>query len=196
LLEGIDLMRSLKRTRGLTGALIAVMVLSACSGTTTEEGAASGPQSAAGISTATSGTIIEIATAADDFTLLLTALEAAGLVRALSGSDSFTIFAPTDAAFAALPPGALETLLLPGNTRHLKALLAYHVVPGTVLSTEVEAGELITVQGEAITLATDGGVTVNGANVTAVDVLATNGVIHVIDAVILPPSFDLTKFYR
>jgi len=189
-------MRTLTRARVLTAALIAAMTLSACSKTAIEQGATDGPQQASEMLSATSGTIIEVAAAADDFTLLLAALEAAGLVRALSGSDPFTIFAPTDAAFAALPPGALETLLLPGNTRHLKELLAYHVVPGTVLSTEVAAGEIITVQGEAITLATEGGITVNGANLIAADVLTTNGVIHVIDAVILPPSFDLTKFYR
>jgi uncharacterized surface protein with fasciclin (FAS1) repeats len=189
-------MRTLTRARALTAALIAVMMLAACSSTDVEQEAADEPQPAAVTLNPMSGTIIEVATAADDFTLLLAALEAAGLVRALSGSDPFTVFAPTDAAFAALPPGALETLLLPGNTRHLKELLAYHVVPGTVLSTEVAAGEIITVQGEAITLATEGGITVNGANLTAADVLTTNGVIHVIDTVILPPSFDLTKFYR
>jgi len=188
-------MRTLTRARALTAALITVMMLAACSSTDVEQEAADEPQPTTVTLSPMSGTIIEVATAADDFTLLLAALEAAGLVRALSSSDPFTVFAPTDAAFAALPPGALETLLLPGNTRHLKELLAYHVVPGTVLSTEVAAGEIVTVQGEAITIVIDGGVTVDDANVIALDVLATNGVIHVIDTVILPPGFDLRRFY-
>jgi prepilin-type N-terminal cleavage/methylation domain-containing protein len=117
---------------------------------------------------------------------------AAGLVETLQGPGPFTVFAPTNAAFAALPAGILDKLLLPENKEVLAQILTYHVVSGQVMAADVVAGDVPSVQGEPITITTDGGVKVNNANVTATDVAASNGVIHVIDAVILPPSLDIS----
>lgn len=129
--------------------------------------------------------IVETATAAGSFTTLLAAVEAAGLVDTLNGEGPFTVFAPTDEAFAALPEGTVEGLLADIPT--LTAILTYHVVPGAVMSTDLSDGMMATtVQGSDVTIGTMGGVTVNGANVVAADIEASNGVIHVIDAVILP----------
>ncbi|NBR76581.1 MAG: fasciclin domain-containing protein [Actinobacteria bacterium] len=105
----------------------------------------------------------------------------------------FTVFAPTNAAFEALPAGLLEKLLLPENVAALTAILTYHVVSGQVMSTDVTAGDVATVEGSTIAITTDGGVKVNGANVVAVDVAASNGVIHVIDQVIVPPTVDVAS---
>jgi uncharacterized surface protein with fasciclin (FAS1) repeats len=114
------------------------------------------------------------------------------LVETLQGEGPFTVFAPTDAAFAALPEGLLEKLLLPENIAVLTAILTYHVVPGMVMSTDVTAGDVATVEGSTIAITTDMGVMVNGATVVEVDLTASNGVIHVIDAVIVPPTVDLS----
>ena len=129
--------------------------------------------------------IVDTAVAADDFTTLVAAVEAAGLVETLKGDGPFTVFAPTDEAFAALPEGTLESLL--ENTDALTGILTYHVVPGAVMSGDLSDGMMAeTVNGESVTIGTEGGVTVDGANVVQADIEATNGVIHVIDAVILP----------
>ncbi len=138
------------------------------------------------------GDIVAVASGNPDFSTLVAALSAAGLVETLQGKGPFTVFAPTDAAFAALPEGLLEKLLLPENIAVLTAILTYHVVPGKVMSTDVTAGDVATVEGSTIAITTDMGVMVNGANVVAVDVAASNGVIHVIDAVIVPPTVDLS----
>ena len=138
------------------------------------------------------GDIVAVASGNPDFSTLVAALSAAGLVETLQGEGPFTVFAPTDAAFAALPEGLLEKLLLPENIAVLTAILTYHVVPGMVMSTDVTAGDVATVEGSTIAITTDMGVMVNGANVVAVDVAASNGVIHVIDAVIVPPTVDLS----
>ena len=140
------------------------------------------------------GTIVEVASANDDFSTLVSAIEAADLVETLSGDGPFTVFAPTNAAFEALPAGLLDKLLLPENKDTLVAILTYHVVAGKVMAADVKAGDVASVQGENITVATEGGVKVNTANVTATDVAASNGVIHVIDAVIVPPSIDVEAF--
>ena len=137
--------------------------------------------------------IVDTAVANGSFTTLATALTAAGLVETLKGEGPFTVFAPTDDAFAALPEGLLEKLLLPENVAVLTSILTYHVVPGLVMSADVTAGDVATVEGSTIAIATDAGVTVNGANVTSVDVTASNGVIHVIDQVIVPPTVDLNS---
>ena len=131
--------------------------------------------------------IVDTAVAAGSFGTLVAAVQAAGLVDTLKGDGPFTVFAPTDEAFAALPNGTVETLLLPENKDQLVAVLTYHVVPGKVMSTDLSDGmTATTVQGGDVTIGTTDGVTVNGANVVAADVAASNGVIHVIDAVILP----------
>jgi uncharacterized surface protein with fasciclin (FAS1) repeats len=137
------------------------------------------------------GTIVDVASGAGTFNTLVAAVGAAGLAETLSGEGPFTVFAPTDDAFAALPAGLVDALLLPENKEALVAILTYHVLPAEVPSTSVAAGEVATVQGESITIAVDGAtVMVNDATVTAVDVEASNGVIHVIDSVLVPPSID------
>tara|TARA_R110002110_G_scaffold395482_1_gene610085 strand:+ start:38 stop:535 length:498 start_codon:yes stop_codon:yes gene_type:complete len=135
-------------------------------------------------------TIVEIAVGNPDFSTLVAALKAAGLVEALSGEGPFTVFAPTNAAFAALPAGTLDDLLKPENKETLTAVLTYHVVPGMVMAADVVTlTEATSLQGDTIMVtASDAGVKVDAANVTATDLEAANGVIHVIDAVILPNS--------
>lgn len=131
--------------------------------------------------------IVETAQANGSFSTLLAAAEAAGLVDTLKGDGPFTVFAPTDEAFAALPEGTVDSLLQPENKDQLTSILTYHVVPGKVMSTDLTNGmEAETVQGSMVTIMTEGGVTVDGANVVTPDVEASNGVIHVIDAVIMP----------
>lgn len=131
--------------------------------------------------------IVDTAVGAGQFETLVAAVQAAGLVDTLKGEGPFTVFAPTDAAFAALPEGTVETLLKPENKDQLVAILTYHVVPGKVMSTDLSNGMMATtVQGSDVKIMTEGGVTVDGANVVTADIEASNGVIHVIDAVILP----------
>jgi uncharacterized surface protein with fasciclin (FAS1) repeats len=131
--------------------------------------------------------IVDTAVEAGTFGTLVAAVEAAGLVDTLKGEGPFTVFAPTDDAFAALPAGTVESLLLPENKDKLIAILTYHVVAGKVMSTDLSDGmTATTVQGGDITVDLSDGVKINGANVVAADVEASNGVIHVIDAVILP----------
>ncbi len=136
------------------------------------------------------GDIVAVASGAGDFGTLVAAVQAAGLVETLQGDGPFTVFAPTDAAFAALPEGLVDALLLPENKETLAKILTYHVVAGEVLAADVTAGDVATVEGQTISISTDGGVKVNDANVTATDVLASNGVIHVIDAVLVPADVD------
>jgi hypothetical protein len=121
------------------------------------------------------------------------ALTAAGLIETLQGEGPFTVFAPNDDAFAALPAGLLEKLLLPENLAVLTSILTYHVVAGKVMSTDVMAGDVPTVEGSTLTLGTTEGVQVNDATVILADVEASNGVIHVIDKVILPPTIDIAS---
>ena len=133
--------------------------------------------------------IVDTAVGAGTFNTLVAAVQAAGLVETLKGEGPFTVFAPTDEAFAALPAGTVENLLKPENKDTLDAILTSHVVPGKVMSTDLSNGMMAkTAQGGEVTILTEGGVKVNGANVVAADIAADNGVIHVIDAVILPPS--------
>lgn len=137
----------------------------------------------------TKADIVDTAVAAGDFTTLVAAAQAAGLVDTLKGEGPFTVFAPTDAAFAALPEGTVETLLKPENKDQLVGILTYHVVPGAVKSTDLTEGmTAATVQGAPVTISLEGGATINGAKITAADIEASNGVIHVIDTVILPPA--------
>ena len=128
--------------------------------------------------------IVDTAVSAGDFKTLATALEAAGLVQTLKGAGPFTVFAPTDAAFAKVPKAQLDALL--ADKDKLRAVLTYHVVPGKVMAQDVKAGKVRTVQGSDLTVATGGGVKVDGANVVKTDIVADNGVIHVIDSVVIP----------
>ncbi|WP_138497225.1 fasciclin domain-containing protein [Nostoc sp. PA-18-2419] len=134
--------------------------------------------------------LLALAESNASFTTLTKALKAAGLTQALQGKDNLTIFAPTDAAFAKLPADALQDLLKPENKEVLLKLLTYHVVPGKVLSTDLKSGEVKSLEGGTINIKVDPatGVTVNDAKVTQADITATNGVIHAIDNVILPPD--------
>lgn len=128
--------------------------------------------------------IVDTAVAAGNFKTLVTAIKAAGLVDTLKGPGPFTVFAPTDAAFAKIPKADLNKLL--ADKAKLMSVLTYHVVPGKVMSTDIKPGMVKTVQGSDVTLATTGGVMVNNAKVVAADVPASNGVIHAIDTVLMP----------
>jgi uncharacterized surface protein with fasciclin (FAS1) repeats len=128
--------------------------------------------------------IVDTAVKAGNFKTLVAAVQAAGLVDTLKGKGPFTVFAPTDEAFAKIPKETLDGLLK--DKAALTKILTYHVVAGKVMAKDVKAGGVKTVQGQDITLATTGGVTVNGAKVVAADVAASNGVIHAIDTVIMP----------
>lgn len=130
--------------------------------------------------------IVDTAVDAGTFTTLVAAVEAAGLVETLKGEGPFTVFAPTDEAFAALPEGTVEGLL--ADPEALAAILTYHVIAGKVMSTDL-TNEMMaaTVNGADVTIMTEGGVMVNDANVVTADIEASNGVIHVIDKVIMPP---------
>jgi uncharacterized surface protein with fasciclin (FAS1) repeats len=128
--------------------------------------------------------IVDTAVAAGDFKTLAAALDQAGLVQTLKGKGPFTVFAPTDAAFAKVPKAELDALL--ADKARLKQVLTYHVVPGKVMANDVQAGKVQTVQGSELSLQTGGGVTVDGAKVVKTDIEADNGVIHVIDSVVMP----------
>ncbi|NMG38202.1 fasciclin domain-containing protein [Chelativorans sp. ZYF759] len=131
--------------------------------------------------------IVDTAVAAGNFETLVAAVEAAGLVDTLKGEGPFTVFAPTDEAFAALPDGTVESLLQPENRDQLISILTYHVVPGAVMSGDLEDGMMAaTVEGSEVTFSLADGAMVDGANIVQADIEASNGVIHVIDAVIMP----------
>ena len=181
-------MRVMRRTAIAVVAVAAALTLSACSSSSDE---ATTAESSAAVEEASVGTIVEVASANPDFSTLVAAVSAAGLVETLSGEGPFTVFAPTNEAFAALPPGVLDALLLPENKDALVKILTYHVVPGTVLAADITDGDVATVEGQNVTLSTANGVTVNGATVLTADVLASNGVIHVIDAVLVPADVDV-----
>jgi uncharacterized surface protein with fasciclin (FAS1) repeats len=138
-------------------------------------------------------TIVDIAASNPDFSTLVAAVQAAGLAETLSGPGPFTVFAPTNEAFAKLPAGTVESLLDPANKDKLTSILTYHVVPGEVLAADVAAGNVTTVNGSTFSVSTNGGVLISDgqggtAKVVRTDIAASNGVIHVIDAVLLPPS--------
>jgi uncharacterized surface protein with fasciclin (FAS1) repeats len=162
-------------------AVFAVAVVGLAVNPAAHAGAHQGPKSA---------DIVDTAVAAGSFNTLVAAVKAAGLVDALKGPGPLTVFAPTDAAFAKLPAGTVDDLLKPENKEKLKGILLYHVVSGKVLSSDLKGTvKPATLEGSALTIvAGASGVTVNGANVTSADVAASNGVIHVIDAVVLPPA--------
>jgi uncharacterized surface protein with fasciclin (FAS1) repeats len=181
-------------------AAASVLFLAACGGDDDEATSSSTSSSAtteatpppAAESQVSSETITEIVAGNPEFSTLLAAVEAAGLAETLSGDGPFTVFAPTDAAFAELPAGTLDTLLQPANKDQLAAILTYHVVPAEVMAADVAAGEVPTVNSAPFTVALDGGSVEitdgqgNQANVVETDIDASNGVIHVIDSVLQP----------
>ena len=131
-------------------------------------------------------TVVAIAADNKDFSTLVAAVKAAGLVETLNGAGPFTIFAPTNEAFAKLPKGTVEDLLKPENKAKLASILTYHVVAGKVMAADVKTGKVKTVQGGDLDIVVKDGVTVNGAKVIKTDIVGSNGVIHVIDTVVLP----------
>jgi uncharacterized surface protein with fasciclin (FAS1) repeats len=192
-------MRVMRRTAVAVVAVAAALTLSACSSTTDEattESSAAVEESAMEsademVGEASVGTIVDVASANPDFSTLVAAITAAGLGETLSGEGPFTVFAPTNEAFAALPAGVLDALLLPENKDALTKILTYHVVSGTVLAADIADGDVATVEGQNVTLSTASGVTVNGAAVVTADIVTDNGVIHVIDAVLVPADVDV-----
>jgi uncharacterized surface protein with fasciclin (FAS1) repeats len=180
----------------VTAAAASVLLFAACGDDETTSSSSSSPSaeamSQADDSSPSSETISDIVAGQSEFSTLLAAVQAGGLAETLAGQGPFTVFAPTDAAFAELPAGTLDTLLQPANKDQLAAILTYHVVPAEVMAANVQAGQVTTVNGAPFTVALDGGtVTItdgqgNQANVTKTDIDASNGVIHAIDAVLLP----------
>ena len=173
-------------------AAASVLLLSACGsdGSTADTTVAAADETEM---TTEVGNIVAVAQGNADFSTLVAAITAAGLGDALSGAGPFTVFAPTNAAFEALPAGLLEKLLLPENKEVLTKILTYHVVSAKVMAADVTAGDVTTLEGSAFAVTTEGGVKVNTSNVTATDVPASNGVIHVIDAVLVPASVDVAS---
>ncbi|MEG3986517.1 fasciclin domain-containing protein [Microcoleus sp. S28C3] len=152
-------------------------------------GASPAPTGASPAPTAATKDIVAIASGDAQFKTLTKALGAAGLVTTLQGKGPFTVFAPTDAAFAALPKATVDDLLKPANKAKLTKILTYHVVPGSVLSTSLKSGDVKSVEGSSLKVAVSAGkVTVSGANVVKADIKASNGVIHEIDKVLMPPD--------
>jgi uncharacterized surface protein with fasciclin (FAS1) repeats len=191
-------MKFARRTM-LAAAMMAAasLTLVACSSsteeTTTDMASETAEETTSGdMANESAGTIVDIASSTQGFRTLTAAVTAAGLVDTLNGAGPYTVFAPTDDAFAALPAGLLDALLLPENKDTLVKILTYHVVPGAVMAADVTDGDVATVEGQTVALSTMDGVTVNGAKVVQADVVASNGVIHAIDAVILPPDVDVT----
>lgn len=180
----------LKRTFLLAGCLLALAIgVSACGddGEETTGGAATEQQ---GMTEPAGENIVEVAQETPDLSTLVKALTAAELVETLEEPGPYTVFAPTNAAFKALGSETLNSLLKPANKDQLTEILTYHVVPGELTSSELSNGQkLKTVQGDSLTVRLSGGnVTVNGAKVVTADVEASNGVVHVIDEVLLPPK--------
>ena len=192
-------MRVMRRTAIAVVSIAAALTLSACSSSSDEattESSAAVEESAIEeaddmVGEASVGTIVDVASANPDFSTLVAAIGAAGLGETLSGEGPFTVFAPTNEAFAALPAGVLDALLLPENKDALTKILTYHVVSGQVMAADITDGDVATVEGQNVTLSTADGVTVNGAAVVTADIVTDNGVIHVVDAVLVPADVDV-----
>ena len=174
-------------------ALVASIAFTACGSDSANTEETETEESVVETETVEATDIVAVAVATEGFSTLVAALTAAGLVETLQGEGPFTVFAPNDEAFAALPAGLLEKLLLPENIAVLTSILTYHVVAGKVMSTDVTTGDAATVEGSTLALDTMSGVMVNDATVIAADVEASNGVIHVIDKVLVPPTVDLAS---
>ena len=183
-------MKVLRKTTIAAAAVAALLALSACSSDSDTT------DSAAESEAVVTNTIVDVASANSDFSTLVAAVAAADLVGTLSSDGPFTVFAPTNEAFAALPAGVLDALLLPENKATLVKILTYHVVSGAVYAADVADGAVATVEGQSITLSTKDGVSVNNAKVVIADVMADNGVIHAIDAVILPKDVKVSSLLK
>jgi len=180
----------LKRTLLLGACALALAVgLAACGDDGESTGAAATETEAGEEAAGAAGNVVEVAQETPDLSTLVEAVTAADLVETLEGPGPYTVFAPTNAAFEALG-GTLETLLEPANQEELAEVLTYHVVPGELTAAELSDGQMLeTVQGDSLEVkVTEAGVTVGGAAVTAADVEASNGIVHVIDEVLIPPE--------
>ena len=181
---------------GIALASAGLLFAAGCSSDSTDEtdtaaATAEASPSAMESESSDAGTIVDVAVGNDDFSTLVAAVQAADLQDTLSADGPYTVFAPTNAAFEALPDGVLDKLLEPENKETLTEILTYHVVSGEVTSDMIEPGDVKTVEGSTVTITTDGGeVMVNEAKVETADVDASNGVIHSIDAVLLPEDVD------
>ena len=177
------------RYLALAAVAVSGILLAAC-GTTSSSSMVAPPAA----TPAATQNIVQIAAGNSDFSTLVAAVKAAGLVDTLSGAGPFTVFAPTNEAFAALPAGTLDSLLKPENKGTLTSILTYHVVSGSVFAKDVTAGSVMTVNGAKFTISIDNGSVFitdgkgNKAKIVKTDIAASNGVIHVIDAVLLPAS--------
>lgn len=174
-------------------SLLGVVALAGCSSSGgSSSSAASSTPTLSSTAGAGAGDIVAVASATPELSTLVAAVKAADLVTTLQGAGPYTVFAPTNAAFTALPAGLVTKLLLPCNKDALVKVLTYHVLASKVTAAEITPGDVTTVEGSTVKLATDGGVKVNDATVTMADVAASNGVVHVIDKVLVPPNVDLT----
>lgn len=182
-------MKVMRKGALAAGVVAIALTLSACSGRP------EGSMDTAAEETSV-GTIVDVASSDGNFSTLVAAVAAADLVETLDSAGPFTVFAPTDAAFAALPAGVLDALLLPENKATLVKILTYHVLSGKVMAADVTDGDVATVEGSTVKLSTTEGVKVNNASVAIADVEASNGVIHAIDAVILPKGVDVSKLVK
>jgi uncharacterized surface protein with fasciclin (FAS1) repeats len=180
------------RLKAVGAALVLTLALAGCSSDNNDEAA---PAETTPAATA-SGDIVAVASGNPEFSTLVAAVQAAGLVETLQGAGPYTVLAPTNAAFAALPPGLVDALLLPENKETLSKILTYHVIQGNVASGDVKPGPVTTVEGQPVTFAVNGtDITVAGstqppAKVIIADVDASNGTIHAIDGVLIPPGVD------
>jgi uncharacterized surface protein with fasciclin (FAS1) repeats len=162
--------------------------------TTTQAKPAGKPATPGKTPAATAGNIVELAASNKNFSKLVAAVKAAELVEAFSGTGPYTLFAPTDAAFAKLPTGTLDKLLKPENKLALQKVLKYHVISGAVMAADVKTGKVDSAEGSALNIvASKGSVTVGGAKVVKADNVASNGVIHIIDKVLIPPDLTALK---
>lgn len=174
----------------VTTSLLLTLALGGCGSSNESTTAPAAETSSSSGSEAARSDIVDTAVAAGSFTTLVAAVQAAGLEETLRGAGPFTVFAPTDAAFAALPAGTVDSLLLPENREQLRSILTYHVVSGRVMASEAAAMSAApTVQGSSAPIvAVEGGLTIGGARIVTTDIACSNGVIHVIDAVMMPPA--------
>jgi uncharacterized surface protein with fasciclin (FAS1) repeats len=185
----IQTQKSMKLLSLLAGAALVGFPLSANAGSSCPEGTEkSASATLMAKSKQAQGTIVDVASSQSSFKTLTSLLKTAGLVETLQGPGPFTVFAPTDEAFAALPQATLTDLQKPENRDRLRQILTYHVVPGKVTAKQIKPGAVKTVAGPTVNLSTSGGVQVNTASVVKADVMTSNGVIHVIDQVLLPSS--------
>lgn len=187
------------KLRTVTAAgIVGLLVLAGCSSTDDDAAApAESSTSASAMATpsetaAAAGTIVDVASGNADFSTLVAAVGAAGLAETLAGEGPYTVFVPTNEAFEKLPAGLVDSLLEPENKDALTRILTYHVLAGKVTSDQVSAGDVETVEGSKVAISTDGGVKVGDAMVVTPDVAASNGVIHVIDTVLVPADLDLS----